>query len=74
MGDAPPETGQERRRGILKMPGLREESIMDSPVSRVIDASFGFSPLIDIAICVGIIFAIGFFLWNKGRVSISHKR
>ena len=40
----------------------------------IIHTSVAYSPLIDIGICIAIIGLIGFFLWNKGRFSISPKR
>ena len=33
-----------------------------------------FSPVADILLCIGIICALGLFLWNKGRFSITSKR
>ncbi len=36
--------------------------------------SMSIASLLDILLCTGIIFAIGIFLWMKGRFSISPKR
>lgn len=46
---------------------------MESSIEHM-QASFAYSPLIDIAICIGVICAIGYFLWNKGRFTIAPKR
>jgi len=36
--------------------------------------SLAFSPLVDIVVIIGIIGALGFFLWNKGRFTMTTKR
>lgn len=46
---------------------------MELPIEHM-QASFAYSPLIDVVLCVCVICAIGYFLWNKGRISISPKR
>ncbi|GEM_PF-2553445 len=39
-----------------------------------ISSLFSLFPLADVVICMGVILAIGLFLWNKGGIPISPKR
>ncbi len=45
---------------------------MDNSVESL-SVGLTFLPLIDIGICIVVIGVVGFFLWNKGRYSISPK-